>query len=146
MHAGMHADAHDSTAGLQPAGCSVPYLQGGTDGGQGRGPRGTWQPLPLYWLCQPPLPPPPLSLCRSLLPAALPWPRCTTLLCRHVLQDEDSVNAETFIKKAAALITAAKDEALELQYKVLRGQYSAVVVRYRASTGAAGHAGPPWKT
>lgn len=33
------------------------------------------------------------------------------------LEDEDSVNAETFIKKAAALITAAKDEALELQYK-----------------------------
>ncbi|KXZ48200.1 hypothetical protein GPECTOR_29g107 [Gonium pectorale] len=33
------------------------------------------------------------------------------------LEDDDSVNAEMYIKKAASLISACKDEALELQYK-----------------------------
>ncbi|KAG2423894.1 hypothetical protein HXX76_014947 [Chlamydomonas incerta] len=33
------------------------------------------------------------------------------------LEDDDSVNAEMYIKKAAALISACKDEGLELQYK-----------------------------
>lgn len=34
------------------------------------------------------------------------------------LEDDDPVNAEMFIKKASALITAIKDPTLELQYKV----------------------------
>lgn len=34
------------------------------------------------------------------------------------LEDDDSVNAEMYIKKAAALISSCKDEGLELQYKV----------------------------
>ncbi|KAG2499790.1 hypothetical protein HYH03_002087 [Edaphochlamys debaryana] len=33
------------------------------------------------------------------------------------LEDDDPVNAEMYIKKAAALISSCKDEALELQYK-----------------------------
>ncbi|GFR45768.1 hypothetical protein Agub_g7222 [Astrephomene gubernaculifera] len=33
------------------------------------------------------------------------------------LEDDDSVNAEMYIKKAAALISGCKDEGLELQYK-----------------------------
>lgn len=33
------------------------------------------------------------------------------------LEDEDSVNAEVYIKKAAALIGSCKDDCLELQYK-----------------------------
>ncbi|GIL87911.1 hypothetical protein Vretimale_6309 [Volvox reticuliferus] len=33
------------------------------------------------------------------------------------LEDDDSVNAEMYIKKAAALISSCKDEGLELQYK-----------------------------
>lgn len=38
------------------------------------------------------------------------------MLC--TAQDDDSVNAEMYIKKAAALISTCKDEGLELQYKV----------------------------
>ncbi|PNH10514.1 COP9 signalosome complex subunit 4 [Tetrabaena socialis] len=34
------------------------------------------------------------------------------------LEDDDSVNAEMYIKKAAALISSCKDEAAELQYKI----------------------------
>ncbi|GAQ90122.1 hypothetical protein KFL_006030050 [Klebsormidium nitens] len=42
--------------------------------------------------------------------------------CIHIamlyLQDDDAVNAETFIKKASFLVNSCKEEALELQYKV----------------------------
>ena len=34
-------------------------------------------------------------------------------------QDDDAVNAETFIKKASFLVNNGKDEGLNLQYKVL---------------------------
>ena len=33
------------------------------------------------------------------------------------LEDDDAVSAEAYVKKASSLMGAAKDEALELQYK-----------------------------
>lgn len=33
-------------------------------------------------------------------------------------QDDDAINAETYIKKASFLVNSCKDEALNLQYKV----------------------------
>jgi hypothetical protein len=35
-----------------------------------------------------------------------------------VLQDDDAINAEVFIKKASFLVNNCRDEALNLQYKV----------------------------
>ena len=35
-------------------------------------------------------------------------------------QDDDAVNAETFIKKASFLVNNGKDEGLNLQYKVFK--------------------------
>jgi COP9 signalosome complex subunit 4 len=34
------------------------------------------------------------------------------------LEDEDAVSAETFLKKAAQLITSTEDQEMQLQYKV----------------------------
>lgn len=36
------------------------------------------------------------------------------------LEDDDSVSAESYIKKASALIGASADQGLELQYKVIQ--------------------------
>lgn len=38
--------------------------------------------------------------------------------CVCLLQDDDAVNAEIYIKKASFLVNSCKEEALELQYKV----------------------------
>lgn len=35
-----------------------------------------------------------------------------------VLQDDDAINAEVFIKKASFLVNSCREEALNLQYKV----------------------------
>jgi hypothetical protein len=41
-----------------------------------------------------------------------------TFPCVCLLQDDDAVNAEIYIKKASFLVNSCKEEALELQYKV----------------------------
>ena len=38
-----------------------------------------------------------------------------------IVQDDDAINAEIFIKKASFLVNNCKDEALNLQYKVCYG-------------------------
>ena len=40
------------------------------------------------------------------------------LLIFVVLQDDDAINAEVFIKKASFMVNNCRDEALNLQYKV----------------------------
>jgi COP9 signalosome complex subunit 4 len=35
-----------------------------------------------------------------------------------VIQDDDAINAEVFIKKASFMVNNCRDEALNLQYKV----------------------------
>lgn len=47
-----------------------------------------------------------------------PLPTDLTQIAMLYLEDDDTVNAEMFIKKASSLISNNKDEALELQYKV----------------------------